>query len=190
MQVVLIHPETAICAAWEKSFDGVHSENVTIAVGSIFDFPGDVLAAPGNSFGYMDGGLDALIAAELDGVENAVQERLRSDWRGECPVGAASTVETADQRWPHLIYAPTMRLPEFVHETRNAYLSFRAILLHGLRLDAGSIVCPSLCTGIGGMTAERSAIQMRLAYDEISRGPRTPSVADVHAVERGLFYSE
>jgi hypothetical protein len=57
MQFILAATEPLLADAWHKAFQGV--ENVQIHQGSIFDVSADALVSPANSFGFMDGGIDA-----------------------------------------------------------------------------------------------------------------------------------
>jgi len=112
----------------------------------------------------MDGGLDAAIRDALGfAVQQRAQRVIVERHHGELPVGAAELVETGDARWPVLVLAPTMRIPESVAQTLNAYLAFRAVLLACKRANIASVVCCGLGTGIGGMEPRRSAVQMRMA---------------------------
>ena len=108
-------------------------------------------------------------------------------------IGAAFVVATQHARWPYLIVAPTMRVPEPSGHTLNAYLAFRAILLAVRAFNEtcgstaiGSVVVPGLCTGIGGMEPRRCAAQMRLAYDQITKPARIPSFNLIHELHRKL----
>jgi O-acetyl-ADP-ribose deacetylase (regulator of RNase III) len=160
---------------WQKSFRGV--PRVSITQGDIFGVTADAIVSPANSFGYMDGGID-LVYSQFFGWE--VEDRLRAiileKYDGEIPVGQAEIVPTAHKTIPFLISAPTMRVPMNVANTAHAYLSFRAALCAvrawNQKKQEGvgtikSILCPGLCTGEGRMSFERSARQMRAAYDNI-----------------------
>jgi O-acetyl-ADP-ribose deacetylase (regulator of RNase III) len=140
-----------------------------------FARPAAAMVSPANSFGIMDGGLDLAIRDALGfQVQRRVQRMIVERHHGELPIGAAELVETGDARWPHLVVAPTMRVPENVAQTLNAYLAFRATLLacrrHAAPID--SLVCCGLATGIGGMDLQRCAVQMRMALRHVE-GRRT-----------------
>jgi O-acetyl-ADP-ribose deacetylase (regulator of RNase III) len=135
----------------------------------------------------MDGGLDLAIRRTLGfEVQTTVQRVILERHHGEIPVGAAEVVETGHRRWPYLVVAPTMRIPESVAQTTNAYLAFRATLLAIRRYNAGhgspirSVVVPGLGTGIGGMDPRRCAAQMRIAFDQVWKPARIPSYAAIH----------
>ena len=105
---------------------------------------------------------------------------------GELPIGVAELVETGDARWPVLVVAPTMRVPESVAQTLNAYLAFRAVLLACKRAETGSVVCCGLGTGIGGMEPQRCAVQMRMALLHATGPARIPSFEQIRATHRAL----
>jgi O-acetyl-ADP-ribose deacetylase (regulator of RNase III) len=142
----------------------------------------------------MDGGLDLAIREKLGHhVQRAVQAKILADFHGELPIGAAVVVETRHASWPFLIAAPTMRVPESVAQTVNAYLAFRAALLavraHNARhpeMQIRSVLCPGLGTGIGALDPTRCAVQMRLAYTAVQTPARIPSFAQIHATHRAL----
>lgn len=184
----------ALTTAWTIAFKGV--PNVTISRGDIFstkkgqvvasdpiDVRADAIVSPANSFGFMDGGIDAVYAYQFGpGLQARLQALLTESHAGELPVGSAVIVPTGRAEIPWCISAPTMRLPEGVANTLNAFLAFRAALLAVIahnRSDASpirTILCPGLGTGVGNMPADRCARQMRAAWDRVVGGrPFAPS---------------
>jgi O-acetyl-ADP-ribose deacetylase (regulator of RNase III) len=136
----------------------------------------------------MDGGIDMVYSERLGWH---VQERLRAllarEHEGELMVGLAVHVETEDADYPILISAPTMRAPDEVRGTLNAFLAFRAALRCARDLNAeapgrvGSMLCPGLGTATGGMDPKVCARQMHAAWREVIHGER-PDRASVNAV--------
>ena len=177
--------------AWSAAFKPY--EAVDVVATDFFAEDADALMSPANSFGIMDGGLDLAIRNELGHtIQRRVQERIINDHHGELPVGAAFVVATDHERWPYLVVAPTMRVPESAANTLNAYLAFRAALLAIAKFNAtapspiASVVVPGLCTGIGGMDPRRCAAQMRMAYDHVRKPPRIPSFDMIHKLHHKL----
>jgi O-acetyl-ADP-ribose deacetylase (regulator of RNase III) len=127
----------------------------------------------------------------------AVQRDVRGPWyHGELPVGCAEIVETGESRWKYLIAAPTMRVPEPVSSTINAYLAFRAALVAAENFNKGqgrraidSLVCCGLATGVGGMSASRCASQMRIAYREMICPPCIGRFESIHGLHKALQMS-
>lgn len=191
-RIVLLDRSAALVGAWERAFEDY--EAVDAIEGDFFSEPADAMVSPANSFGIMDGGLDLAIRDALGfEVEKRAQRCILERHHGELPVGQAEIVATDHARWPFLVIAPTMRVPESVARTINAYLAFRAVLLAVRRFNEASperridsLVCPGLGTGIGGMAPERCALQMRMAYRQVTGPARIPSFDRIHAIQAAL----
>lgn len=142
---------------------------------SPIDVEADAVVSPANSFGFMDGGIDAVYTHVFGAhLQRDLQEKIESDFGGELPVGQATIVMTGNKQIPWCISAPTMRVPCDVSGTANAFLAFRAALIAVLEHNAqkgntpiNSILCPGLATSIGQMPVERCARQMRAAWDAV-----------------------
>lgn len=188
-RIVLVDRDARMVDAWRQVMHDV--PGVEIHHGDYFAHPADAMVAPGNSFGIMDGGLDRAIVESIGvGIERRVREVIASRHHGEIHVGCAEVVATDDTRWPWLIYAPTMRVPDDVGRSTNAHAAMRAILLAVKAHDATarstirSVLCSGLCTGVGAMPPRRAAVQMRIAIRQL-RGPaRTPAFADILEAHR------
>ena len=125
----------------------------------------------------MDGGIDQAIDRFYGGAaQRAVLDRIAERFYGELPVGSATVIGMPSVRFPFLVVAPTMRVPGDSRGTINAYLAMRAALIAVLDHNGGgagriaSVATPGLCTGVGWMSADESASQMRAAYDMIVGG--------------------
>lgn len=191
-RIFLVDRRPLLVRAWSEvfaSFDWIEPIE-----GDFFEREADAMLSPANSFGIMDGGLDAAIRAMLGGtIEGEVQAMIVARHHGELPVGVADLVSTGHERWPWLVVAPTMRIPQNIAQTLNAYLSFRAALLavvdHNQRTPGAPIrtlLAPGCGTGIGGMDTRRCAAQMRVALDHVRRPPRIPSFALIHEVHEKM----
>ncbi|MEM9195778.1 MAG: macro domain-containing protein [Myxococcota bacterium] len=192
-RIILVDRTPSLVTAWERCFG--EYEHVEIREADFFSEPADAMVSPANSFCIMDGGLDLAIRDILGfEVQRSAQELIVEKHHGELAVGQAEIVQTPHPSWPFLIVAPTMRVPESVARTANAYLAFRAILLATIRFNQtagdgpriGSVVCPGLGTGIGAMESERCAVQMRMAYRQVTGPPRIPSFDLIHKVHATL----
>jgi O-acetyl-ADP-ribose deacetylase (regulator of RNase III) len=193
LQAIYLRDRNAkLVRAWEQAF--ARFEQVEPSQEGFFDCRADAIVSPANSFGIMDGGLDAAIRDRLGHhVQHRVQEIIVSRYHGEMPVGVAEVVATDHDCWPYLIVAPTMRVPENVANTLNAYLAFRACLLAARHFCSDSskplirsLLVPGLGTGVGGMEPRKCAAQMRVAYNYLSKPARIPSFDEIHRVHRGL----
>ncbi|MDO7853037.1 macro domain-containing protein [Hymenobacter convexus] len=178
MHLNLIDTNPEVTDAWEKVFADV--PQVTVRLGSIFDYPADALVSPANSFGYMNGGLDFAISKNLGWhLEKDLQRVIREKYYGELLVGQAEVISTGHADFPYLIAAPTMRTPMTITRGPNVYLAMKAILqlLRYGRLPAGELVAekiqriavPGLGTGVGQVRPLVCARQMRLAWEDVMR---------------------
>jgi O-acetyl-ADP-ribose deacetylase (regulator of RNase III) len=185
MKILLVDRTPALARAWRNAFQD--RDDVEVHEDDYFARPAAAMVSPANSFGIMDGGLDLAIRDALGfEIQQRVQRIIVERHHGELPVGCAELVETGDARWPALIVAPTMRVPENVGRTLNAYLAFRAALLVANRAGLVSVVCCGLGTGIGGMDPQRAAVQMRLALLHVTSPARMPSFSQIHATHHAL----
>ena len=161
--------------AWLDRFFGMDA--VEIVQGDLMETGADAVVSPANSFGDMSGGVDKRIDDFFRGAaqENLIRQ-IREQFYGELPVGMALVIPLPDSRIPYLVAAPTMRVPENVTDTPNAYLAFRAALVAVLRHNATAgqpirtLAAPGMATGVGLMSCAVSAMQMRTAYDSIIGG--------------------
>lgn len=194
-KVLLVDRSSAMCAAWRECFEDY--EGVEVVEGDYFSRPADAMVSPANSFAIMDGGLDLVIRNMLGfEVQRDAQRLIVERHHGELPIGHAEIVATPHESWPWLVVAPTMRIPENVARTLNAYLAFRAVLLavarhnrDGDRARIDSIVCSGLATGIGAMEPRRCALQMRMAYRSVLGPARIPSFQQIHEIHDALVRS-
>lgn len=192
-KILLIDRSQLLVNRWTEQFSDC--PGVEAIVGDYFQRPADALVSPANSFGIMDGGLDLAIRDELGFVvESRIQQVILEKHHGELPVGCAEIVATDHPRWRYMVAAPTMRVPEPIPFTINAYLAFRAILLavenfnkrHGKR-EIDSLVCCGLGTGIGKVSANKCALQMRMAYHVMKTPSRIPSFHGIHESHQALL---
>lgn len=175
LRLILCDNALPVVEAWRAYFDGL--PNIEIVCDDFANQEADALVAPTNSFGRMDGGLDAEIVGLLgEDVEADAQRAIRERHDGELLVGQAEIVITNHPQFPILICAPTMRVPQNVSKTANAYLAFRAALRAVLNFNADhgdvieTLLVPGLGTANGFMPPLRAARQMRAAYENVLRG--------------------
>lgn len=183
MKIVLVAIDNPLAAAWERFCADL--EFVSVHKGSVFEADCDAVVSPANSFGFMDGGIDMAYTRYFGwGVQQGLQELIRDRHHGELLVGNAEIVPTGHKQIPYLISAPTMRVPMILSNTVNPYLAARAALLlikHGIfptGSDAGkpiasrvqTVAFPGLGTGVGRVSPNICAHQMRSAIDEVILG--------------------
>jgi len=192
-KLVLIDRSQPLVDRWKEQFSDC--PEVEVLVGDYFQRPADAIVSPANSFGIMDGGLDLAIRDQLGfTVQERLQAAIVEKYHGELPVGSAEVVPTDDPRWRYMVAAPTMRVPESVAFTLNAYLAFRAILVAVENFNKASgqrtidsLVCCGLGTGIGKVAPTRCAAQMRVAYQLLRTPSRIPSFHGIHELHKVLL---
>lgn len=179
--MILTATEPALADAWRKFCGDL--EFVEIHEGSILDLNCDAIVSPANSFGFMDGGIDARYSERWGwGVQERLQKLIVEKHHGELVVGAAEVVETGDLTKPYLIAAPTMRVPMILgSETVNPYLAIRAVLLliryevfsegahKGSKIsgEIESVAFPGIGTGVGRVPFAVCAHQFRMAIEDV-----------------------
>lgn len=134
----------------------------------------NVIVSPANSFGVMTGGIDSDIAKKWpDVVKNTLDvvkksKHFDSSGNNYIPVGMCEGVLLDNKRKNKcMLVAPTMFLPKYIVGTQNVFLAFNAILGKTKSLDSSVIIaCPCLGTGIGGMSGEESALQIKEAFQK------------------------
>lgn len=192
MRIVLADVSTAMCDAFETHCGDL--PEVEIHRGSILDCDTDALVSPANSFGFMNGGIDALYTKHFGPqVQRRLQKKIADPeiWDGELPVGCAESVWTltdeeeavimrGDVNKPNfttrplrlLIAAPTMRVPTTLPpNTISPYLAARAALLYMKRAKyTFSVAMPGLGTGIGDVDPIICARQVRKAIEKVVLG--------------------
>ena len=101
--------------------------------GDILSLGVAAVVSPANSFGIMDGGLDALYTSFFGPqLQQRLQGMIREQAGGELLVGQALLVETGHPHIRWCISAPTMRVPTLLDTPLPAYLATRASLLVAL----------------------------------------------------------
>lgn len=176
-QLILVDPKQALCNAWEEYFAGL--PRVEIVRGFFQDVPEfDCMVSPANSFGLMDGGVDAAITNFFGAqLMKRVQRHIVEDYFGEQPVGTSFIIGTDHDKHPWLAHTPTMRVPMSIAHTDNVYLAMwallRAVHQHNQQNEQKieRVLCPGLGTGTGRVPAKEAARQMSLAYKNYLNPP-------------------
>jgi O-acetyl-ADP-ribose deacetylase (regulator of RNase III) len=176
----------------ERAFAGLPC--IKVRTESICNTTHPCLITAGNSFGKMDGGVDGMINTFLSShtpgeyVQQWVELAIRQKCGGELGVGQAIAVTSVKHPKVHvLVYASTMRVPESVADTLNAYTAFRSALVQAALAGMSSVASPLLCTGAGEMSVDKACRQMRAAYESLLIGGETGmSWPDIHERHRAL----
>ncbi len=190
MKLILIAPNPLLSNAFQENFH--YLPNIEIINNYFESVPEyDCLVSPANSFGLMDGGMDAAIIRYFgDSLMTLVQQKILDEYLGEQPVGTSMIVETGHPQHPFLAHTPTMRVPMSIAGTDIPYVAMWPMLLairrHNRQQEKQirTVVCPGLGTGIGQVSYQEAARQMALAYDHFVYPPK--SINNFIAAERQL----
>ncbi|KAL0487372.1 dual specificity protein phosphatase [Acrasis kona] len=161
----------------------------------------DCMVSAANSFGLMDGGIDASITHYFgDQVEMRVQQHILRYYDGEQPVGTSFIIPTHHQAHPYLAHTPTLRVPYSIQQTDYVYLAMksmlRAVADHNERalMDPENyrfietVACPGLGTSSGKMELEEAARQMSLAYENFYLCPRALDWGYANEIQRRVVW--
>ena len=164
MRLHFVDTDGEVVEALRRTFAGF--DEVACSVGDILVIAHGALVSPANSYGFMDGGIDAAYAAFFGPqLQTTVQEAINRRPEGFLPVGASLAVRTGHLRIPILIVAPTMHTPEEV-PPEHCYRAMRAILrlVQADSAIGSEVFCPGLATGTGRVPPADAAEQMYRAY--------------------------
>ena len=168
MKVKLVALDAALATAFHEVCGDL--EPVEVVQGSILETACDAVVSPANSFGFMDGGIDAVYVRHFGfELQQAVRRAIWDHAQGELVVGHALVVPTMNERIPHLIVAPTMRVPmRLPADTVNPYLAARAAFLAArAHRNIDTLALPGLGTGVGGVAPTNSTRQVRKAIEDV-----------------------
>lgn len=195
IRVTLCDKKEEVVEAWRNRFE--KNPEVEIVCGDIFECKCDAVVVPGNSFGFLDRGLE-LQAGELFGFElqDILREKIRTEYNGELLVGQGLVIPR-DEHLPgespcsSLVYVAASRTPADMADGLNSYLAARGAFLAISGSDPGgiqSVALPGIGTGNSGIAPEICARQMRYAYTVFSgrRGYGDKSLTQLTRRERKL----
>ena len=177
LKLILVDPARPLCEALQEAFEGL--PNASVVEAYFEELPEfDCMVSAANSFGIMDGGVDAAIV-RFFGIPlmHRVQERILDEYLGEQPVGTSLIIETGHPKHPFIAHTPTMRLPMPIARTDHVYLAMWAMLLavrsHNRtgKPPIGMVACPGLGTATGRVPYAEAARQMALAYRNFLQPP-------------------
>jgi O-acetyl-ADP-ribose deacetylase (regulator of RNase III) len=165
MNLHLIDISSELIASWKQYF-AEHLE-VHIQQGDILELAENTIVSPGNSYGFMCGGIDRLYT-DFFGKhpQQEIQDKIRIRKEGMLPVGTAIVVRTGNPTVPYMIAAPTMIQPNEIVSPSNCFFTMAAVLsAYSLHSDIiTDIFCPGLGTGGGQVPPDKAAKEMANAY--------------------------
>ncbi|ATC63219.1 AraC family transcriptional regulator [Nibricoccus aquaticus] len=166
MRLHFVDQNQDVVAALGRAFSSF--PEVTVSFGDILDVAEVSVVSPANSYGFMDGGIDAVYRRHFgQQIEDKVRAAVAARPEGYLPLGTSLVIPTGNNRIPYMIVAPTMLMPEAV-SAFNAARALRAVIraqaAHASLLT--DVYCPGLCTGVGQVEPDEAAAAMAVAYRE------------------------
>lgn len=177
LKLWLIHPKSAMGHAFKDAFQDF--PKITVLQSRYESLPPhDCFVTAANSYGIMNAGIDAAVAA-IHGEEfvKLIQWRILNDYLGEQPVGTAFIQPTKKPDYPFIAHAPTMRTPGSIQGTDNVYRATWGALLavyhHNLieTQKIETLVFPAFGAGFGRVTYREVARQMATAFGHYLEPP-------------------
>jgi hypothetical protein len=188
-RLFLVDSDPAVLEAWRYQF--ARWPEVEVREGRLLDTDAAALLLPGNSFGFLDSGLELEVVEALGPeIEEEIRSRIRKDHHGELLVGQALVVKPPGGGRT-VVYAPLWRTPRRLQGTIQPYLCLRGALLEVIRAGAGlpSLAVPAL-TGFerGDLDPRIMARQSRYAFETVTgrRGPGDKNLSQLTRRERKL----
>jgi O-acetyl-ADP-ribose deacetylase (regulator of RNase III) len=178
MKLVLTAVEKSLADAWQKFCGDL--DFVTVHQGSILDVECDAVVSPANSFGFMDGGIDAVYLRHFGyDIQTRVRQQIYEHHHGRVPMILQDTVN------PYLAARAIFTLVK--HKTfLSGSLKGKPISEH-----IKTIALPGLGTGVGRVGFNTCAHQVRKAIDDILLENYTMPQSWAEASERHqLLYTD
>jgi O-acetyl-ADP-ribose deacetylase (regulator of RNase III) len=170
VKVVLVDINPKMIRAFRETFE--ENPEVEIVQGSMLEQKVSAWVSPTNSFGNMDGGLDAVIKNHLGPkIQQALKQEISKRYGGTLPVGHATCIPTGHAVPKFLVSTPTMtKSSEDISDSLNVVLACAAALqaVHMQNAIAPgsieSIALPGLGANTGRVPVEICADLMWTAY--------------------------
>lgn len=144
-------------------------------IGDIFQQGPGTLVSPANCQGNMDGGIDKVYSDYFPGIESKLATYIRENHGNELKFGEAQIVPTGNNKFPHIIFSPTVGSPGELARKENIYGATKAILTEALRYNIKGhtgtqiqrLLIPGMGTGFGNMDPIKSANEVYKAFEEV-----------------------
>lgn len=190
----LVHPDDAVCRAFEARFAGL--SGFQAMRGRFEDLPPhDCFVTAGNSYGIMTAGIDAAVVRRFgEEIMQQVQLQIMNEYYGEQPIGTGFVLPTGDAAIPFLCHAPTMRTPGSIGGTDKVYCATWAALLAVLAHNRSSphkietVAFPAMGAGFGRVPHDEVARQMAAAYRHLLDPPHRMDWDMVVRREKAICY--
>jgi O-acetyl-ADP-ribose deacetylase (regulator of RNase III) len=164
-----------------------------------FPIENTAFICPCNEFGVMNAGIAKIYNEEMfEKIECAVKQKIKSLGiqtalgRFRLPIGSALIITAIPETNSFIIITPIMFTNQNVSNTNNAYYAFMATLCLLKKYNNDTIhrlVCPGLCTGIGGMCPKVSAQQIYQAISDFKNYQNIP-IQISHFSDKDVYITE
>lgn len=173
---------------YEIAKTSIKNQNFKVIHGNLLEQKG-VLVTAGNSFGFMDGGLDLEFIKKYGwSLQSQIQFQIKNRPLKELLIGENLMLKLADGNT--LIYAPTMRVPSILGpENINVYLSFKGIMAECIKNNIKEINVPLLGEGVGRVPIDIIIRQMEQGYIDFIES-KYPVNWWTSSIEHQLLYKE
>jgi len=160
-EIILFDLNSDICDAWREVFEDV--DCIQICNCDLSELPDvNCIVTAGNSFGAMSGGID-LAVRDMFGQE--LQDIIQLEIMKYHPHGMdVGTVLTVKLETVNIMYAPTMRVPQFARPLDIAYV-MSVIIKVFIDFDWESIAICGLGSGTGQLVPSICASMMYTGYN-------------------------
>lgn len=134
-----------------------------------------IVISPTNSFLSMTGGIDKTFIKLFPNIEDKLRTKMISkayakstiEYRGTkyiLPMGKSILAETGNPKCHFILASPTMTMPKDINNTKNIYMCMKTIFKKLKLIKVPIIIaCPCLGTGIGNLSPNDSASQIKQA---------------------------
>ena len=129
LKIYLVGKNKDVYCAYKKYCEKFNF--VSIYEGNILDLDVDTIVSPANSFGFMDGGIDAIYRDYFGYfIQEQLQTKIIENHFGELLVGELEVIHTLDNKIKYIIAIPTLRVPTILpDDSVNAYLATRSLFI-------------------------------------------------------------
>lgn len=151
-------------------------DDIKVYYGNFQDLTFDAIVSPANSYGIMDGGIDAHINNYLNGdltykdFIKMIQLQLSKKVNLSQQPGSAVLLESHNSKCPYIIHSPTMQIPSKIKNKEIIYWCIYNILslvyLHNLNNNnpIKTVCMPGMGTGCGGLNYIDFVMILKIAY--------------------------
>lgn len=169
MKLILCDQDADALRGWRAQFQ--KRPEVEIRDEDILETEADAFLVPGNSFGFLDSGVELRVANAYGWeVQDELRERIGREYDGELLVGQAIVLRSPPRKT--LVYAPLWRTPRRLEGLTSVFLAVRAGL-RAVTQDADtpsleSVAIPAMGLAGGELNPFISARQLRYAYEVVT----------------------